>query len=115
MNALMNSVQLIGNLGKDVELKTLDNGNKMAKVTLATNEFYKNAKGEKVQDTQWHNIIAWGKTAEIMSEHAKKGQRIMVQGKLKYSSFEGKDGNTRYVSNVEVNEFLRLTKEETPF
>lgn len=115
MNALMNSVQLIGNLGKDVELKTLDNGRKVANASLATSEFYKNAKGEKVQDTQWHNLVAWGKIAELMNEHSKKGQRILVQGKLKYSSFEGKDGNTRYVSNVEVKEFMRLTKEETPF
>ncbi len=118
MNSLKNSVQLIGNLGKEVDFKTFENGTQLAKLSLATNEYYKNSKGEKIQETQWHNVTCWGKQAEIMSKILEKGNEVMVKGKLVHRSYEDKDGNTRYSSEVVVNEFLKITKNveaEMPF
>jgi len=118
MNALKNSVQLIGNLGKDIEFKTFDNGTQLARFTIATNEYYKNNKGEKVQETQWHNVVSWGKLAETMSKILEKGNEVLLRGKLVHRSYEDKDGNTKYASEVVVNEFLKLTKNveaEMPF
>ena len=88
MNALKNKVQLIGNLGMNPEIKALEGGRKVAKFTLATNEVYKNQKGEKVQDTQWHNIVAWGKTASLMEELLTKGKEVLIEGKLTNRSWE---------------------------
>ena len=82
MNALRNKVQLIGNIGMNPEVKTLDGGKKLAKMSIATNESYKNAKGEYVKETQWHNLIAWGKTAELVEKLLKKGSEVAVEGKL---------------------------------
>ena len=76
MNNLKNKVQLIGNLGMNPEIKTLDSGKKLAKFSIATNESYKNAKGEKIEDTQWHNLIAWGKTADIIEKYLEKGNEV---------------------------------------
>ena len=78
MNALRNKVQLIGNLGNDPEVKTFDKGKKLAKMSIATNESYRNAKGELVKETQWHNLIAWGKTADIIEKHLKKGSEVAI-------------------------------------
>ena len=78
MNSLRNKIQLIGNLGNDPEIVILENGTKLAKFSIATNESYKNAKGEKVTDTQWHNIVIWGKQAEIAENYLIKGQEICV-------------------------------------
>lgn len=110
MKILRNSVQLIGNLGKDVEFKELQNGGKMARFSLATNEFYKNNKGEKIQNTTWHNIIAWGTTAELMSKILVKGHEVAVQGKLVNSNYEDKNGNTIYKTEVRANEFINLSR-----
>ena len=74
MNNLRNKVQLIGNLGKDIEWKQLENGNSIARATIATKEVYKNTEGEKVVDVQWHNLVGWGKVAEIMNVLLKKGK-----------------------------------------
>lgn len=112
MNALRNKVQLIGNLGMNPEVKKLDGGNSVAKFTMATNESYTNKKGEKVEDTQWHNIVAWGKTAELMGDLLTKGKEVMVEGKLTSRSWEDKDGNKRYITEVVVSEFLLLTRKE---
>lgn len=109
MNALKNKVQLIGNLGNNPEIKLLDGGNKLAKFSMATNEVYTNAKGEKVTDTQWHNIIAWGKTADLMEQLLEKGKQVMVEGKLTSRSYEDKDGIKRYITEIVANEFLLLT------
>ena len=108
MNNLRNKVQLIGNLGLAPEIISFENGNKLAKMRLATNEFYKNAKGEKVQETQWHNIIAWGKQADIFEKYIKKGQEIAVEGKLITRSFETKEGEKRFKTEVQVSEILML-------
>ena len=87
MNTLRNKVQLIGNLGNDPEIITLESGKKLAKFSIATNESYKNATGEKVTDTQWHNIIAWNKTAEIIEKYVTKGNEIAIEGKLTSRSY----------------------------
>jgi len=87
MNSLNNNVQLIGNLGKDPVFKKFDNGNHLIKFSLATTDYYKNKDGEKMQDTQWHNLVAWGKTAELMEQILTKGSRVVVQGKLVSRSF----------------------------
>ena len=108
MNALVNRVQLIGLLGKDPEVKKLDNGRQMAKFSLATNETYKNAQGEKVTDTTWHNLIAWGKTADIIEKYVRKGDKICVEGKLVNRNYEDKDGKKHYVTEIEAREILML-------
>jgi single-strand DNA-binding protein len=110
MNALKNRVQLIGNLGKDPEVRAIDNGNKMARMTIATNETYQNAKGEKVTETQWHNVVAWGKTAEIVEKLFSKGNEVVIEGKLVNRSYTDKDGQKKYVTEVVANELLLLTK-----
>lgn len=113
MKTLRNSVQLIGNVGNEINFMTLENGGALAKFRMATNEYYKNAKGEKVKETQWHNIVSWGKTAEYINENLRKGNEVAIRGKLKYSNYEDKDGNTRYNCDVVVNEFMKLTREAT--
>jgi single-strand DNA-binding protein len=90
MNNLRNKVQLIGHIGKAPEILTFENGNKMAKFSLATNEYYKNAKGEKVEDTQWHNITVWGKQVATIEKYVTKGSEIAVEGKLVTRSFRNK-------------------------
>ncbi len=108
MNTLRNKVQLIGNLGNDPEIITLESGKKLAKFSLATNESYKNANGERITDTQWHNIVAWGKTAEIIESFVTKGKEVAIEGKLSNRSWEDKDGNKRYITEVVCNELLML-------
>ena len=110
MSTLRNKAQLIGHLGNKPEIITLDNGKKLAKFSLATNETYKNASGEKVTNTDWHNLIAWNKTAEIAEQYLEKGREIAIEGKLTSRSYDDKDGNKRYVTEVVVNELLMLGK-----
>ncbi len=110
MNALKNKVQLIGNLGQDPEIVSLDNGSKLAKFSIATSESYKNAQGEKVEDTQWHNVVAWGKVAELVETYLMKGKQVAVEGKLTHRSYETKAGEKRYVTEVRCNELLLLGK-----
>ncbi len=109
---LRNSVQLIGHLGKNPEIKRLDSGKVLTKVTIATNDYYKNASGEKITDTQWHNLVAWGKTAENMNKFLKKGSEVCIQGKLTHRNYEDSNGVTRYFSEISVNEFISLSKLE---
>src|SRR5690606_34473538 len=108
MSTLKNKVQLIGNVGNEPEITNLESGKKVAKFSIATNEFYKNSKGEKEQDTQWHNIVAWGKTAEIIEKYVDKGKEVALEGKLTSRSYETKEGEKRYVTEVVVNEILLL-------
>jgi single-strand DNA-binding protein len=108
MSTLRNKVQLIGNLGNTPEIITLESGKKLAKFSLATNENYKNAKGEKVTDTQWHNIVAWNKTAEIIEKYLEKGNEVAIEGKLTSRSYETKEGDKRYVTEIVCNELLML-------
>jgi single-strand DNA-binding protein len=110
MSTLKNKVQLIGHVGNDPEIKTFDGGKKLAKLSIATNESYKNDKGEKVEETQWHNLIAWGKTAEIIEKYVVKGKEIAIEGKLSHKSYEDKNGEKRYVTEVVIDELLMLGK-----
>lgn len=110
MNTLRNKVQLIGHVGNAPEILTLESGKKLAKFSIATNESYKNAKGEKITDTQWHNVVAWGKTAELVENYVPKGKEIGVEGKLTSRTYEDKDGVKRYVTEVVCNELLLLSK-----
>ena len=110
MNALKNRVQLIGNLGQDPEIVTLESGSKLAKFSLATSDYYKNAKGEKVEETQWHNIVAWGKTAEIVENYLTKGKQVAVDGKLTHRTYETKEGEKKYFTEIKCNELLMLGK-----
>ena len=110
MTNLRNSVQLIGRLGKDPEVRTLEGGRMMATFSLATSEVYRNAKGEKVEETQWHNIIAWGVKAEIASKYLKKGKEVAVEGKIIYRAYEANNGEKKYFTQINVHEILMLDK-----
>lgn len=109
MNAMRNRVQLIGNVGNDPEIKTLETGKKVAHLTIATNETYKNEQGDKVEKTEWHRVTAWGKTAEIIEKFVVKGKEVAVEGKLTHRSYDDKNGEKRYVTEVVVNEILLLS------
>jgi len=108
MNALRNKVQLIGRLGAKAEIKTTDSGKVFTKISLATHESYKNAKGERVQETTWHNLVAWGKTAEIIQKYTDKGSEIAIEGKLVNREFTGKDGTKKQVTEIQVNDVLLM-------
>lgn len=108
MNNLKNKVQLIGNLGNAPEIINLESGKKLAKFSVATNESYRNNKGEWVQETQWHNLVAWGKTAEIAEKYLNKGTEVAIEGKLTNKSYEDKNGVKKYITEVVVNELLML-------
>ena len=110
MNTLRNKVQLIGNLGNDPEIITLDSGQKLAKLSLATNEYYKDADGQKQTKTEWHNLVAWNKTAELIENYVTKGKEIAIEGKLTNRSWDDKQGNKRYTTEVVVNELLMFSK-----
>ena len=106
---MKNRVQLIGHVGQEPEVKTVNN-KKVATLTIATNDFYYNEKGDKVEQTEWHRITAWGKTAEIIEKYDTKGKEIAVEGKLTHRSYDDKDGNKRYVTEILVLELLLLGK-----
>lgn len=108
---IRNNASIIGNLGQDPEVRTFESGKKLATFTVATNETYTNNKGEKVTDTQWHNISVWGKQAENVEKILKKGSFVSLNGKLVNRSYE-KDGETRYITEIQMNEFLSLDKKE---
>ncbi|MBE7639432.1 MULTISPECIES: single-stranded DNA-binding protein [Salegentibacter] len=108
MSTIRNKVQLIGNVGKEPEIVNLDSGKKLAKFSVATNENYKNGNGDRITDTQWHNIIAWGKTAELVEKYVGKGKEVGVEGKLTNRSWDDKDGNKRYITEIVCNELLLL-------
>lgn len=106
MRNLRNTVQLIGHVGQAPELKTFESGTKKVSFSLATNENFTNSKGEKIEETQWHNIIAWGKTAEVIAKHVTKGKQIAIEGKLTSRSYDDKDGNKKYTTEVVLNDFM---------
>lgn len=104
MSTLRNRVQLIGNVGNEPEVKSFEGGKKVANLTLATNESYRNEKGEKVEQTEWHRVVAWGKTAEIVEKYVSKGKEIAIEGKLTHRSYDDKNGEKRYITEVVVSE-----------
>lgn len=108
MKTLRNSVHLIGNLGKDPEIRSFENGRKLASFSIATTDTYKNQKGEKVKDTQWHNLVIWGKLAEIAEKYLKKGSEVAIEGKLVHRNYENSSGEKKYVTEVNVSDFVML-------
>ena len=110
MSTLRNCVQLIGNVGQDPEIKNLEGGKKLANISLATNESYINDKGEKITDTQWHRLTAWGNVAEIIEKYVNKGKEIAIKGKLTYRSYDDKHGEKRYVPEITISEVQLLGK-----
>ncbi len=106
--SLRNKVTLIGRTGKEVEVVNFEKG-MIAKVSLATTDHYTNAKGEKVEDTQWHNLVAHGKTAEIFQKYVEKGKEIGIEGKIVYRNYEGADGQKRYITEIRVEELMLLS------
>ncbi len=110
--SLRNSVRLTGRLGSDPEIRTFDGDKKMATFSLATNEVYYNGQGEKIEDTQWHNIVVWNKRVEVVENYLKKGSEIAIEGKLINRSYE-KDGVTKYITEINLNDLLMLGKKES--
>ena len=109
MNTLRNSVRLVGNLGMDLEVKVFDTNKKLARLSIATNDSYKNDKGERVTDTQWHNLVFWGAQAKLAEDFLKKGDEVAIEGKISNRSYVDKDGVKRYTNEIIVNEFLKIT------
>ena len=112
MNGLRNKVQLIGRLGQDPEVMNFDGGKKKVNFSLATSSHYYDKAGDKVEETQWHKVVAWGKHAETIEKFMRKGQEVAIEGKLSNRSWEDKEGNKKYITEVLVNEFLLLGKKE---
>ena len=110
MSTLKNHVQLIGNVGQEPTITNLESGKKVARFSIATNEFYKNKNGEKEQNTEWHTVVAWGKTAEIVENYVKKGSEIAIEGKLTNRSYDNKNGEKQFITEVLVNSILLLDK-----
>lgn len=104
MTNLKNSVKLIGHLGKDPEVRTFESGKKKATFTIATTDSYRNQKGENVQETQWHNVVMWGKLADEAGQSLKKGSEVAIEGKLMHRVYETKTGDKRYITEVNANE-----------
>jgi len=109
MNTLRNSVRLVGNLGMNPEIKTFDNNRRLARVSIATNESYKNDKGEIITNTQWHFLTFWNMQAKLAEDLLKKGDEVAIEGRLSSSSYVDKDGNKRYTTEVVVNDFLKMS------
>ena len=120
MNTLRNSVKLIGNIGSDLTLGKTKSGASYLKFSVATNDYFVTAKGERTKETQWHRLIAWGKQAEYIADSMYKGCSVHVEGKLTYNSFETEDGAKKYMTEIKVANIMKLTKEvvekeEAPF
>ena len=112
MNALRNSVRLIGHLGDDPKVRKLDSGKTVANFSVATNEIYRDSKGEKQSETTWHRLVAWGKQADIVENYLKKGSEIAIEGKLTNRSWEDKNGEKQYSTEIVVNSLLMLDKQQ---
>ena len=110
MSNLRNSVRLIGFLGNAPEVKELSKIKKLAKLSLATNDSYKNDRGEKVEETQWHNLVLWDKQADIALKYLNKGSEVAIEGKLVTKSYIDKEGVKRFYTEIIVNEFVMLGK-----
>ncbi|MBD0833355.1 single-stranded DNA-binding protein [Aestuariibaculum sediminum] len=110
MSTIKNRVQLIGNVGQEPTMTILEDGKKLARISLATNEHYNNAKGEKQTNTSWHNLVAWGKKADIVEKYVTTGKEIAIEGKLTSRSYEDKEGVKRYVTEITISEILLLSK-----
>jgi single-strand DNA-binding protein len=101
----VNKVILIGNLGKDPDLRYTPGGKAVASFSLATSERWTNQDGQKQENTTWHNIVAWGKQAEVMKEYLTKGKQVYIEGRISNRSYDDKEGNKKYISEVVVQNF----------
>lgn len=110
---MVNEVILIGNVGKDPEIHAFDSGSKVAKFSLATTKNYKNKSGEKVADTSWHNIVIWGKLADIVEQFVKKGSKLYLKGEIQYGSYDDKDGNKKYTTDINCFNMQMLDSKPT--
>jgi single-strand DNA-binding protein len=108
MSSLANRVTLIGNLGQDPEVKTIESGKKVSHFTLATDENFKNADGQKIKETTWHNIVAWNGLADISGKFLKKGYEVAVEGRIVYRSYEDKKGVTKYITEIVLSDLELL-------
>ncbi len=108
MNSLRNKVQLIGNLGQDPEIRNFENGKISARFSIATTDSYRDANGDKITETQWHNIVAWGNLAKIIEKYLFKGSEVAVEGKLTHRTFDDKEGNKRFYTEVVLNDMVML-------
>ena len=106
MTTLRNRVQLVGNLGMNPEIVNFESGKKIAKFTLATNEVYSNGNGETKTTTQWHNVVAWGKQAEIAEKNLQKGSELAMEGKITYRQYEDKNSVTKYITEIVLGSFI---------
>lgn len=115
MSGTLNKVMLIGHLGDEVKIHYFEGGNCIARFPIATNETYTNRQtGEKVTNTEWHNVVVRNKAAEVCEKYLKKGDQIYVEGRLKTRQWQGEDGQTRYSTEVHVQEFTFLSKAGGP-
>ena len=105
----VNKVILVGNLGKDPELRYTGSGTAVCNFSLATNESYKNAEGEMVEKTEWHNLVVWSRLAEICNEYLKKGSQAYFEGSLQTRSYDDRDGNKKYTTEIKVREMMMLS------
>lgn len=105
---MKNRVQLIGKVGQEPEVKTINGDRKVANITIATHDFYYNEKGDKVEQTEWHRVTAWGKSAEIIEKFVVKGKEIGIEGKLTHRSYDDKEGNKKYITEIVASEVLLL-------
>jgi single-strand DNA-binding protein len=112
MNSLRNRVQLIGNLGQDPEIKKTDKGKSVARFTLATTDSYRNSEGQKVEDTTWHNIVAWNGLAEIATKFLKKGKEVAVEGRIAHRAYEDKEGVQKYFTEIVLSDILLLRSQK---
>lgn len=110
MNTLRNSVRLIGNLGNTPEVRTLENGQKLVRLSLATNDFHKDEEGKKVKETQWHNLVIWGRLAGIAEKYLQKGSEVAIEGKIQSRNYLDKEGNKRLLYEINVTELVMLGK-----
>ena len=108
----VNKVILIGNLGKDPELRYAPSGSAVASFSLATSEQWKDQEGNPQERTSWHNVVVWNKLAEIVAEYLKKGSKVYLEGRIQYRDYEGKDGNKRYVTEIVANELVMLSSRQ---
>ena len=112
MRNIKNSITLIGHLGNDAQLIHTRNGNTLANISLATNDYYRNQNGDRITTTEWHRCVAWGKLAELMGSLCKKGKEVAIRGKLTYNNYEDKNGIRRRMSQIVIDEFVLLSKDK---
>jgi|SRR5690554_2103477 len=112
MSTIRNSVQLVGHLGRDPEIRNLNSGKKVGTVSIATSTSFKDANGEYRRNTQWHNLVAWGPQADYLEKYLRKGNHIGVRGRLTHRQYQGKDGEQKHRTEIIVDEFVSFTPRE---